>query len=258
MQKIISSQNLQTPKKKYFASDFHLGYPNKDASREREKKLVRWLDSIKSDAEEIYLMGDIFDFWYEYVWVVPRGFVRFIGKLAELTDSGIPVYIFTGNHDVWLKDYLPEETGVKLIHRPEIKEWNGKRFFLHHGHALGKHDKGMNFLEWVFTNRFLQFCFSRIHPNGAFAFAHFWSRRSRESKKYESKTFLGEDKEHLFLFANELLHEDHFDYFVFGHRHLSIDMPIGTSSRIINLGNWISLSTYGVWDGETFELREFE
>jgi len=250
---------LQTVKKKYFASDFHLGYPNKDDSREREKRLVRWLDSIKDDAEEIYLMGDIFDFWYEYRWVVPRGFVRFIGKLAELADSGIPVYIFTGNHDVWFKDYFPKEVGVILVHDAVIKEWNGKRFFLHHGHALGKYDRGMNFLEWVFTNRFLQFCFSRIHPNGAFGFAHFWSKKSREANKnkYEAMIFLGEDKEYLFLYAKERLQKEHFDYFVFGHRHLALNVPIGEKSHIVNLGNWIGLSTYGVWDGESFVLKEF-
>jgi UDP-2,3-diacylglucosamine hydrolase len=247
---------LQT-KKKYFASDFHLGYPNKEDSREREIKLVHWLDSIKHDAEEIYLMGDIFDFWYEYKWVVPRGFVRFIGKLAELTDSGIPIYLFRGNHDIWLDDYLPKEAGVILLEQPVIREWNGKRFFLHHGHALGRYDRGMNFLNWVFTNRFLQFLFSRIHPNGAFAFAHFWSKKSREAKVYEAKTFLSEDKEVLFLYTKEVLQKEHYDYFVFGHRHLALNVAIGNNSHIINLGNWISRSTYGVWDGETFALKEF-
>jgi UDP-2,3-diacylglucosamine hydrolase len=247
---------LQT-KKKYFASDFHLGYPNKEDSREREIKLVHWLDSIKHDAEEIYLMGDIFDFWYEYKWVVPRGFVRFIGKLAELTDSGIPIYLFRGNHDIWLDDYLPKEAGVILLEQPVIREWNGKRFFLYHGHALGRYDRGMNFLNWVFTNRFLQFLFSRIHPNGAFAFAHFWSKKSREAKVYEAKTFLSEDKEVLFLYTKEVLQKEHYDYFVFGHRHLALNVAIGNNSHIINLGNWISRSTYGVWDGETFALKEF-
>jgi len=234
-----------------------LGYPNKEDSREREIKLVHWLDSIKHDAEEIYLMGDIFDFWYEYKWVVPRGFVRFIGKLAELTDSGVVIYIFRGNHDIWLNDYLPKEAGVILLEQPVIREWNGKRFFLHHGHALGRYDRGMNFLNWVFTNRFLQFLFSRIHPNGAFAFAHFWSKKSREAKVYEAKTFLSEDKEVLFLYTKEVLQKEHYDYFVFGHRHLALNVSIGTNSHIINLGNWISRSTYGVWDGETFELKEF-
>ena len=234
-----------------------MGYPNKEDSREREIKLVHWLDSIKHDAEEIYLMGDIFDFWYEYKWVVPRGFVRFIGKLAELTDSGVVIYIFRGNHDIWLNDYLPKEAGVILLEQPVIREWNGKRFFLHHGHALGRYDRGMNFLNWVFTNRFLQFLFSRIHPNGAFAFAHFWSKKSREAKVYEAKTFLSEDKEVLFLYTKEVLQKEHYDYFVFGHRHLALNVSIGTNSHIINLGNWISRSTYGVWDGETFELKEF-
>ena len=246
------------PKKKYFASDFHLGYPNKEASREREKKLVRWLDSIKDDADEIYLLGDIFDFWYEYKWVVPRGFVRFIGKLAEIADLGIPIYIFTGNHDIWFNDYFPKEIGVILTNQPVIKEWNGKTFFLHHGHALGKYDKGMNFLEKVFTNKFLQFCFSRIHPNAAFGFAHFWSKKSREAKAYGANIFLGKDKEFLFLYANEILESEHYDYFIFGHRHLALHVPIGSKSHIINLGNWIGLSTYGVWDGEKFELKEFE
>lgn len=249
---------MQTEKKKYFASDFHLGYPTKDLSREREKKIVRWLDSIKADAEEIYLMGDIFDFWYEYRWVVPRGFVRFIGKLAELSDNGIKIFLFPGNHDIWFRDYFPREIGITIVKQPLITEWNGKRFFLHHGHALGTHDIGMYILEKVFSNKFLQFCFSRIHPNGAFAFANGWSHRSRESKKYEAVTFLGEDKEYLYRFVNETLKKEHYDYFIFGHRHLAINQAIGQRSNIVNLGNWIGLSTYGVWDGETFTLYEFE
>lgn len=249
---------MQNSKKIYFASDFHLGYPDKDKSREREKRLVRWLDTIKDDAAEIYLLGDIFDFWYEYTWVVPRGFIRFIGKLAELTDRGIPIYIFTGNHDVWYKDYFPKEVGVNLASKPIIKEWNGKRFFLHHGHALGKYDKGMIFLHKVFTNKFLQFCFSRIHPNFAFWFAHRWSHKSREAGMYEANTYLGDDKEYLVLFAKEVLQKEHFDFFVFGHRHLALDKEVGIGSHCINLGNWITRSSYGVWDGETFSLKEFE
>lgn len=249
---------MNTTKKKYFASDFHLGFPDADSSRIREKRLVAWLDSIKDDAEELYLLGDLFDFWYEYTWMVPRGFVRFIGKLAELSDLGIKIYLFNGNHDMWYFNYFQQEVGLTLTPQPFITEWNGKKFFFHHGHALGRHDYGMKLLTWLYTNKFLQFCLSRIHPNLVFWFAHRWSSHSRQSKEYEAENFMGEDKERLLQYSKELLASTHYDYFIYGHRHLSLDMIIGTNSHYINLGNWLTKATYGVWDGVAFTLHEFE
>ena len=244
-------------KKKYFASDFHLGFPSKEESLVREKKIVAWLESIKHDADEIYLLGDLFDFWYEYKWVVPRGFVRFLGKLTELTDAGIKVFITRGNHDLWYKDYLEKEVGAQIIQQPVIREWNGRQFFMHHGNALGKYDRGINFLDKIFNNKFLQFLFERIHPEGAFSFAHKWSSHNRKVKVYESSNYLGDDKEWLLLYVKDKIKTEHYDYFIFGHRHLAIDSIIENGSHYVNLGNWITLSTYGVWDGETFSLMEF-
>lgn len=248
---------MYSNKKKYFASDFHLGYPDRATSLVRERKLVAWLDSISDDADEIFLLGDVFDFWYEYTWVVPRGFVRFLGKLAELSDAGVIINVVAGNHDLWYKDYLVTEVGARLLQQPVVREWNGKRFFMHHGHALGNYDRGMNFLNAVFSSTVLQFLFERIHPEPAFWFAHKWSSHNRKKKIYESSHYLGDDKEWLLRYSKDLLKNEHFHYFIYGHRHLALDKPLGSGSRYINLGNWITLSTYGVWDGECFELKEF-
>lgn len=242
----------------YFASDFHLGLPNPIASRAREILLVSWLDSIKDSAAELYLMGDIFDFWYEYRYVVPRGYTRFLGKLAELADSGIKIHIFAGNHDCWLADYLPSEFECTIYTKPLEKEYAGKKFYLHHGHALGKYDRGMNFLDGVFRSSFLRWCFSRIHPNGAFGFAHRWSQHNRKKKIYESSNYLGDDKEWLLLHSNDVLKTQYFDYFVYGHRHLPLDILLNNQkSRYVNLGTWLGKPTFAVFDGYELRLTEF-
>lgn len=243
----------------YFASDFHLGYPDLKHSREREFLLIEWLDSIKNTTAELYLVGDIFDFWYEYKWVVPKGYIRFLAKIAEFTDSGIPVHMFKGNHDTWIKDYLPDEIGV-IVHdeEPLIKEYNGKRFYIHHGDALGSFDKGMNFLKVIFTNKSLQWMFSRVHPNAAFGFAHRWSSHNREKKVYESANYLGDEKEWLLQHSKNVLKQEHFDYFVYGHRHVAIDKALREDSRYINLGNWITNTSYAVFNGNDVELKQFK
>jgi len=166
-------------KKIYFASDFHLGVPSYEKSLEREKLLVKWLDEIKKDAEEVYLMGDLFDFWFEYKHAAPKGFVRLLGKIAEITDSGIPVYLFTGNHDMWMFDYLPKEIGVKIYREPIEKKFGSKTFYLGHGDGLGPGDKGYKFIKKVFANKFCQWLFARLHPNLGIGMAHYWSRKSR-------------------------------------------------------------------------------
>lgn len=247
---------LKDNKKIYFVSDAHLGHPPAESSLKREKLLVRWLDEIKADAHSLYLLGDIFDYWFEYRKVVPRGFVRLLGKLSEITDSGIPVHFFTGNHDVWIFDYLPNETGI-IIHRQELKiRLNNKKFFIAHGDGLGPGENGYKFLKSIFTSKILQWLYARIHPNAATGFAHCWSRHSRLSKETSEK-FLGEDKEHLILFAKEKLEEEFYDYMIFGHRHLPFDHVINQHSHVICLGDWFVNFTYAVFDGDLIRLVEY-
>lgn len=244
-------------KKAYFVSDIHLGAPALKNNRERERAFVDWLDQIKADASHLFLMGDIFDFWFEYKTVVPRGFVRTLGKIAEIADSGIEVHFFTGNHDVWVFDYLPNELGMNL-HRDELRiELSGKKFFLAHGDGLDQTDKGYLFLKKIFTNKTLQWIFARLHPNFALSLGHVWSKHSRIAKGISGEEFKGITNEGMFIFAESLLKKETFDYFIFGHRHVLIDHPIGKNSRYINLGDWISHFSYGVFDGNDFELKQY-
>ena len=241
---------MKQNKKIYFVSDAHLGFPSIEESIGREKLFVKWLDEIKNDAEEIYLLGDIFDFWFEYKKAVPRGFTRLLGKISEITDSGIPVHFFTGNHDIWIFDYLPKETGVIIHRKPITREFNGKRFFLAHGDGLGPHDKGYKIMKKIFTNSVAQWFFSLLHPNVGISIAQFFSHKSRYSNK-------GDDKEWLVLFAKNKLNEQYYDYLIFGHRHIPVDIKLDEKSRFINLGDWISNFTYAVFDGKNFELKKY-
>ena len=217
---------MKPNKKIYFASDFHLGVPTYEKSFEREKRIVRWLDEVKQDAQEIYLMGDMFDFWFEYKQVVPKGFVRLLGKIAEITDSGIPVTFFTGNHDMWMFDYFPKELGVSLYREPIVREYNGKTFFLGHGDGLGPGDKGYKFIKKVFANPLCQWLFARLHPNFAMGMAHYWSKKSRLANGISDEKFTGEENEWLIVYAKEVLKKKHYDYFIFGHRHLPLDINL--------------------------------
>ncbi len=244
-------------KKIYFISDIHLGLHPAEKSFVREKLLVKWLDSIKSDADELYLMGDIFDFWHEYRKVVPRGFTRFLGKIAEISDNGTQIYFFTGNHDVWVYDYLPKEIGLTLYRKPIVKELNGLKFFLAHGDGLGRSEYGYKILKKIFTNKILQWLFARIHPNAAMAFGHRWSRTSRYAKGIVAEPFKGEDKEIQIVFAKEKLKKEHFDFFIIGHRHIPFDIKLNEVSRIINLGDWINNFSYAVLDGQKLELKSY-
>lgn len=240
----------------YFASDFHLGAPDYVSSLEREKKIVSWLNSISSNATEIYLMGDLFDFWFEYKYVAPKGHLRLLGKLAELSDAGIQLHLFTGNHDMWMFGYLEKELNAKVYHQPIVKDYNGKKFYLAHGDGLGPGEYNYKFLKKIFANPFFQWCYARLHPNLAFGIANYFSQRSRKSNYDSGEQYLGDDKEWLFQFSKEILSKQHYDYLIFGHRHLPIDKPI-EQSRYINLGDWIKHNTYGYFDGEKFELKEF-
>jgi len=205
----------------------------------------------------LFLVGDIFDYWFEYKKVVPRGFTRTLGKIAELADSGIIIHFFTGNHDVWVFDYLPTELGV-IVHREEMRfTFAGKKFFLAHGDGLDPFDKGYHFLKKIFTSRFLQWCYARIHPNLSMSLAHKWSKKSRLDKGI-GEHYKGEEREGLLVFARELLKKEQFDYIIFGHRHLLMDEMIGENTRYINLGDWITHYSYGVFDGQKFELKTYK
>jgi len=246
---------LERNKKIYFISDVHLGAPALKDNPEREKRFAGWLSEVSRDAAAIFLMGDIFDFWFEYRKVVPRGFTRVLGKIAEITDQGIPVHFFTGNHDVWVFDYLPEETGM-VIHRDSYSaELMGKKFYLAHGDGLDENDKGYLLLKKIFTNRLLQWLFARLHPNFAFSLAHRWSKNSRLAKK---DTGFNAEEEGMFRFAATVLEKEYFDYFVFGHRHRMADIPMKGGTRFILLGEWIRTFSYGVFDGEKFELKKYK
>ncbi len=246
-------------KKLYFASDFHLGTGNYANSREREARLVSWLDIIKADAAEVFLMGDVFDFWFEYKTVVPKGYIRFLGKLAELADAGIKIYLFKGNHDMWMFDYFENELNATIISDELEIERNGKRFYLHHGDGLGPGDTTYKILKTIFRSKVCQWLFARIHPNLGVGIANYWSRHSRiagdANSKSEHKHF-GEGR--LAVYCRELLKTKFYDYIIFGHRHLPIDVQVGEQSRYINLGEWVNYNTYAVFDGEELTLHRFE
>jgi UDP-2,3-diacylglucosamine hydrolase len=248
---------LQENKKVVFASDLHLGLYHAKKSILREKLFVKWMTDIQPQVQVLFLLGDIFDFWYEYRKVAPRGFVRFLGKLCEFTDQGIEVHFFTGNHDVWVFDYLPSETGVIVHRNPVLAQINDKVFYIGHGDGLGKGDFGYKFLKVCFRNKILQWLFSRLHPNFAYWIGHTWSKHSRLSKGI-SEQFLGENKEHQILFAKDYLKTNHIDYFVFGHRHIPIDFKLNESSRLVNLGEWIVANSYAEFDGMKMNLKYYK
>ncbi|MBE0650303.1 MAG: UDP-2,3-diacylglucosamine diphosphatase [Bacteroidales bacterium] len=248
--------------KVYFISDFHLGIPDHDSSLEREKLLVQWLDMAWKDAAEIFLMGDIFDFWFEYKTVVPKGYVRFLGKLAEIADSGVPVHVFRGNHDLWAFNYLEKEIGVKLYRKPIIREMYGKVFYLAHGDGLGPGDRSYKFLKKVFEFRPNQFLFSWLHPDLGAAMGNYFSRRSRLAKiNYAAvqEQYFEREKEILFHYARKKASElPNVDFFVFGHRHIPLQEPVTDKANLIILGDWISHFSYGVFENGVFEVRTFD
>jgi UDP-2,3-diacylglucosamine hydrolase len=238
----------------YFASDFHLGLPAGSHPLVREKKVVRWLNSAAEDAKEIYLVGDIFDFWWEYRLVVPRGFTRFLGTIASITDSGIPVHFFTGNHDMWAGDYLAGECGVTIHTGPYTEIIDGKKFHIAHGEGLGTRDTGYKILLSVFHNKPLQAMYSALHPSIGIGIGQRWSLSSRLGKGI-TKEFLGEDKEDLILYAKSVLGNDNIDYFIFGHRHLAMTYSLNNKSEIVFLGDWINNGSYAAWDGNALIFK---
>ena len=241
----------------YFASDFHLGAPNATASRERERRIVRWLDAAAQDAAAIYLLGDIFDFWFEYKHAIPRGFSRLQGKLAELTDAGLPITLFTGNHDMWMFDYFNQEMGIPILREAVSQQIGNQYFNIGHGDGLGPGDFAYKrLLKPVFSSRLMQWLFARLHPNLGIGLANRWSRHSRLQNGAADAKYFGED-EWLLVYCRALEQRQHHDYYVFGHRHLPLDVAVGPGSRYINLGEWVNYCSYGVYDGQEMALREF-
>lgn len=249
---------MQTGKKIYFLSDFHLGAPNAADSLVREKMIVRFLDEAKKDAEVIFIVGDLFDFWFEYKHVVPKGYTRILGKLAEITDSGIPIHFFVGNHDMWMTDYFQKELNIPVYFEPKEFEFNGKKFLVGHGDGLGPGDHGYKFIKKVFRNPVCQWLFGILPPRIGIGLANYFSRKSRAKTVDEEEKFLGEDNEWLIIYSKEILAQKHFDFFIFGHRHLPIDFKLKENSQYINLGDWIKFFTYAVFDGEKVSLLTYD
>ncbi len=249
---------LTDNKKVYFASDQHLGAPTYELSLPREKLFVSWLDEVKVDAAAIFLLGDLFDFWFEYKTVVPKGFVRVLGKLAELRDSGIPIYFFTGNHDLWMGDYFEKELGIPVYNKNQLFEFSGKTFLLGHGDGLGPGDKGYKRMKKVFASPFSKWLYRWLHPDIGVNLGQYLSVKNKLISGDEDVKFLGEDQEWLVQYCKRKLETKHYDYFVFGHRHLPMTIKVGDNSTYVNLGDWIGYFTYGVFDGEKFELLEYK
>ena len=245
-------------KKIYFASDFHLGAPNKESSLLRERKIIRWLDEVKADAHSIYLVGDIFDFWFEYKHAVPKGYIRLLGKIAEIKDSGIPIIFFTGNHDMWMFDYFPTELDIPVYRDPMQLNVGDQKLLIGHGDGLGPGDHMYKILKRVFESKVSQWLFARLHPNFGIGFANRWSRSSRISNiKKDEDRFLG-DREYLWQYCKDVEAKEHHDYYIFGHRHLPLNLEVGATSKYVNLGEWVNYYTYGVYDGQNMELKTFE
>ena len=244
-------------KKIYFLSDFHLGAPDAKTSLEREKRICRFLDIAKKDAAVIFIVGDLFDFWFEYSTVVPKGYVRILGKLAELTDSGITIHFFVGNHDMWMKNYFQTELNIPVYFEPTEFVFNNKKFLVGHGDGLGPGDKGYKMMKKVFRNPVCQWMFGVLPPHMGIGLANYFSRKSRAKTGQVDEVFLGEDNEWLIIYCKDVLKQKQYDYFIFGHRHLPIDFKIQEGSRYINLGEWIKYDSYAVFDGDNLELRYY-
>jgi UDP-2,3-diacylglucosamine hydrolase len=258
----LETKDLKPGQKIYFASDFHLGIPDYESSLQREKKLVRWLEEIRSDASAIFLMGDIFDFWFEYKTVVPKGYTRLLGKLAEITDEGIPVHLFTGNHDIWAFKYLHQELNIQLHRHPELHRIAGKTFYLAHGDGLGPGDNGYKFLKKVFSNRVNQFLFRWLHPDIGSGMGLYFSSKSRLANivKENKPGYLNRiEDEMLYNYATGLVKNGtEADYFIFGHRHRPLDVELENKSRLIILGDWLTHFSYAEFDGNKLSLNYYK
>jgi len=253
---ISSYKELPSGKKIYFGSDFHLGAPTEKESQERERKIIRWLEHVSQDASAIFLLGDLFDFWFEYKTVVPKGFIRFQGKLAELKDRGIAIHLFAGNHDLWFKDYFTKELDIPIHHNPVALEVGEKRLLIGHGDGLGPGDRKFKMVKRIFTNPFAKWAYRWIHPDIGITLAKYWSKKSRVEP--EKERFQGEEKERLLTYCKEVEKTHHHDYYVFGHRHLPLVLMVSDNSTYFNLGEWVSQCNYLEFDGKEATLKVFE
>lgn len=242
----------------YFASDFHLGSPDHAESRIREDRIVRWLTSIESTCSELFLMGDIFDFWFEYRTVVPKGYIRLQGKLASMSDAGIKIYFFKGNHDMWVEDYFTKEMGIQIVSDELVIERGGKSFYLHHGDGLGPGDGNYRILRSIFRNPVCRWLFSILPPTIGLGIATGWSSKSRIVNTRVEEVFIGEENEWLAVYSREVLAKQHYDYFIYGHRHLPMVIELGNNSQYYNIGEWFGFNSYAVFDGEELSLKYFE
>ena len=245
-------------KKIYFASDQHFGSPSLKLSKEREIHFLKWLDKIQKDAFSLFLLGDLFDFWFEYNKVVPKGFVRVLGKLANFTDNGISVHFFVGNHDLWMKDYFETELNISVHFNPKDFVFNNKKFFLGHGDGLGSKDTGYKLMKKIFTNKLAQRAFRILHPDLGIRMGQYFSLRNKKNSSKKDSTLIGDDNKSLSFYISEKLKQEHFDFFIFGHLHKPLEINLNSKSKYINLGDWISHFTYGSFDGTKLELKKWE
>ena len=252
------SFSLSAGEKVYFASDFHLGSPTYQKSRERERTIIRWLEQIRKDAKAIFLLGDLFDFWFEYKYVVPKGFIRFLGKLAALKDEGIEIIIFTGNHDMWMFGYLEQELDVPIVRNPVSIEINRQPLHIGHGDGLGSGDRHFKLLKKIFKSSLSQRFFAAIHPRWGMGLARNWSLQSRKKNLKKDESFKGKEFEWIYEYCEQVEMKQHHAYYIFGHRHLPLNIPLHENSRYYNIGEWFSAQTYGIHDGESFTLTSFE
>ncbi|MGP2570491.1 UDP-2,3-diacylglucosamine diphosphatase [Ornithobacterium rhinotracheale] len=248
--------DIPAGKKIYFASDQHFGAPNETESRAREQKFIQFLNEIKPDTHALFLLGDLFDFWFEYKQVVPRGYLRVLGKLAEFADAGIPIYFFIGNHDLWMRDYLEQELNAQVFSRPQVFVINGKKCFIGHGDGLGPGDKGYKRLKKLFTNPLAKKMFYLLHPDFSLWLGKYLSRKNRYLSGDKDDNFYGDD-EWLVQYAKRKLSQAHYDYFVFGHRHLPLEIKLSKQSEYINTGDWLSHFTYAVFEDEKLSLKRY-
>lgn len=255
---VLISITVPDTKKVYFASDQHLGAPTKEKSFVREQKFLNWLNEVKDDAAAIFLLGDLFDFWFEYKTVVPKGFVRVLGKLAEIRDNGTPIYFFVGNHDLWMRDYFETELNIPVFHTPQQFEINQKLFLVGHGDGLGPHDKGYKRMKKVFTFPLFKWMFRWLHPDLGVRLGQYMSVKNKMISGDEDFKFLGEDKEWLVQYCKRKLETKHYDYFVFGHRHLPLNIQLNEQSKYINLGDWVQYFTYASFENSELSLKEYD
>lgn len=246
------------PTKIYFASDQHFGAPDRTKSLIRERKFLNFLNQVERDATDLFLLGDLFDFWFEYKKVVPKGYVRILGKLAELKEKGINIYFFVGNHDLWMDDYFETELGIPVYHEPKIFVFDSMKFFIGHGDGKGPGDMGYKRMKKVFTNPFAKWLFRWLHPDLGVSLAQYLSVKNKLISGAEDVKFLGPENEWLYQYAKRKHAENPCDYYIFGHRHLPMQIPLNEKAIYINLGDWVSFFTYGIYENGAFQLHTFK